>query len=96
MAICSVSLKNPSDPKIVTVYNQHFNPTLELDQEAQLIHGKSREMLANFGPFTKEAAEAILDCVRGSRGVICHNYRYDRQVLWQQFERVGAGSLASP
>ena len=75
------------------MYNQWFNPTGSITEEAQNVHGKSKRDLECYPKFALKDAQNIFGWIKGSQGVICHNYDFDRKILWQQFEKVGAQGL---
>ena len=59
VGICSISLQSPNAPEITTVYNQWFNPTGSITEEAQRVHGKSKRDLETFPHFCSKDAETI-------------------------------------
>ena len=93
VAICSIRLQGPNAPEITTVYNQWFNPTGSITEEAQRVHGKSKRDLERYPHFALTDAQNIFGLIKGSQGVVCHNYDFDRKILWQQFVRVSAQGL---
>ena len=78
--------------QFTTVFHRFFNPLNDISAEAQSVHGYTRASLEARGArgFTVDDAGEIVAKLKGCKGIIGHNVDFDRQVLGDQFERVGA------
>ena len=78
--------------QFTTVFHRFFNPLNNISAEAQSVHGYTRASLEARGArgFTVDDADEIVAKLKGCKGIIGHNVDFDKQVLGDQFERVGA------
>jgi DNA polymerase III epsilon subunit-like protein len=81
------------EQNIKLVEHRRYRPTQPITESASKIHGIKMEHLAEEPYFTRVDAYRIVDLISGSAGVVAHNYDYDKNVLSDQFARVGLPRL---
>ena len=96
VAVCRIDLTKSGADRVEQVYNAWFQPTGNVTEAAFRIHRMSKKDLEKYKFFGPDDAKEILYHVEGGQGVIGHNVIFDHNVLFRQFNLVGASNLTDP
>jgi len=74
--------------EVIEEWEQLFHPSGEWSDEAEKVHGITREMVKD-APRFAECADGIKEIIEKAECVIAHNASFDIEMLENEFERCG-------